>query len=338
MADHPLRSDMEVMWHGGERARSINQLLQENGYPPLPASTINGYGARHWRTQPPGYRTPAPAAKTAPTHLVIPDTQVKPGVPTDHLRWIGQYILDRKPDVIVHLGDHWDMPSLSSYDRGKKAMEGRRYVEDVRAGNEAFALLDIPTATHNARLKPGEAPYSPRKVLLRGNHEDRITRAAQDNAQLEGAVTLDDLNSPGWEVYDFLVPVEIDGVTYAHYFYNHNTGRALGGMVATRLKTLGFSFTQGHQQGLDIAMRPVGRRMQYGLVAGSCYLAEEDYRGPQAQAHWRGVVMKHEVSEGSYDPMLVSLSYLCLRYEGVPLNVFLRESYGNQFGFLDQWC
>ena len=30
------------------------------------------------------------------THLVIPDTQAKPGVPTDHLGWIGEYILDRR--------------------------------------------------------------------------------------------------------------------------------------------------------------------------------------------------------------------------------------------------
>ena len=47
-------------------------------------------------------------------HVVIGDTQVKPDVPIGHLRWIGQYIVDQfhKQDVsIIHLGDHWDMPS-----------------------------------------------------------------------------------------------------------------------------------------------------------------------------------------------------------------------------------
>ena len=53
------------------------------------------------------------------THMFVPDTQVKPGVPTDHLRWAGRYILERKPDVVIHAGDHWDMESLSSWDRGK---------------------------------------------------------------------------------------------------------------------------------------------------------------------------------------------------------------------------
>ena len=86
-----------------------------------------------------------PKTKYKPvTHLVIPDTQVKPGVPTDNIRWIGQYIADTRPDVIVNLGDFWDMPSLSSYDKGKKTFEGRRYKADIKAGNDAFHLLDDP--------------------------------------------------------------------------------------------------------------------------------------------------------------------------------------------------
>ena len=39
-------------------------------------------------------------------YVVIPDTQVKPGVPTDHLEWAGRYVAEKRPDVVVHLGDH----------------------------------------------------------------------------------------------------------------------------------------------------------------------------------------------------------------------------------------
>ena len=49
-------------------------------------------------------------------HIIIHDTQCKPGVSLDHLSWVGEHIAHRKPDVIVHIGDHWDMPSLSTYD------------------------------------------------------------------------------------------------------------------------------------------------------------------------------------------------------------------------------
>lgn len=60
-------------------------------------------------------------------HFVIPDTQVKKGVPIDHMAWIGAAIRDYKPDVVVHLGDHWDFPSLSRYDaKGSLASEGAR--------------------------------------------------------------------------------------------------------------------------------------------------------------------------------------------------------------------
>ena len=70
--------------------------------------------------------------------LLIPDTQVKPGVPLDHLHALSKFIVHRRPDVIVHIGDHWDMASLSSYDFGKKAMEGRRVHEDIEAGKGAL--------------------------------------------------------------------------------------------------------------------------------------------------------------------------------------------------------
>lgn len=55
--------------------------------------------------------------------LVIPDTQCKPGINMSHLTHIGKYIVDKKPDVVIHLGDHWDMHSLSSYDKGKRCVD-----------------------------------------------------------------------------------------------------------------------------------------------------------------------------------------------------------------------
>lgn len=267
-------------------------------------------------------------SKTRSVHIVIPDTQVKPGVPVDNLRWIGQFIVDKyaqQPNItVVHLGDHWDMPSLSSYDVGKKSMEGRRVVEDIEAGNRGMDVLNEPLDTYNALRKARkEKQWSPRRVLLRGNHEDRISRAVEHDPQMEGFLSLDLLKSPGWEVYGFLEPVEIDGVTYSHYFYNPNTGRPYGGTTALMLKTVGHSFTQGHRQTLDYTIRFVKGRSQHGLIAGASYLHTEKYLGPQGNEHWRGIVVCHDVRNGSYDPMFISLDYLCRRYEGVELDEFL---------------
>ena len=254
-------------------------------------------------------------------HLVIPDTQVKPGVDITHLRWISQYIVEKKPDVIVHLGDHWDMESLSSYDHGKKQMEGRRYRADVYAGNYALTVLTGAIDDYNEqRRRWKEKLYLPEKYLLRGNHEERITRAIDADAKLDGAIGLHDLESPGWEVSDYLEELKIDGISYSHFFYNHMSGRALGGHAITRLKNIGYSFTMGHQQVFDYACRPVGNKMQHALVCGACYLHDESYKGPQANRHFRGLIVKHQVCEGDYDIMKVSLDFLCREYEGVSLD------------------
>lgn len=248
-------------------------------------------------------------------HIVIPDTQQKAGVPNQHMAWIGQYIADEYNGAdltVIHLGDHWDMPSLSSYDKGKKAMEGRRYVKDIDAGNRAFQILD--DSLHGV-----EADYH----FLLGNHEHRITRASESDAQLDGIVTLDDLAvySFGWQVHDFLEPLTIDGITYSHYFVNPMTGRPLAGAnLETRLKSVGHSFTMGHQQGLKWGRIETIRGGRVGLVAGSCYIHDEDYLTPQVLNYWRGILVCHNVRNGDYDLMQVSLDYLARRYEGKPLS------------------
>lgn len=243
-------------------------------------------------------------------HCVIPDCQVKPGVPLDHLRWAGEYIADKRPDTIVCLGDFADMPSLSSYDRGKASAECKRYKFDVEAAHKGMELLMSPIVKCE--------DYHPRLVLTIGNHEDRITRFGDDNPALDGHVSIDDLGYQawGWEVVPYRQVIKIDGINYAHFFYNPNTGRPLAGAnLETRLKTIGMSFTMGHQQGLSIAIRDLadGTR-QRGLVAGSFYQHSEDYKGPQGNGHWHGILMKAEVENGNYDLCEVSLGYLKRKY------------------------
>ena len=266
-------------------------------------------------------------------HVVIPDTQAKPGAPTDHLKWIGQYIVDQfhdQPIKIIHLGDHADMPSLSSYDKGKKSMEGRRYIEDIKAANDAWKILNGPLNEFNLnRRKTRHAKWLPERHILLGNHEDRINRAVESDAQLEGVISTDDLiyAETGWKVHPFLSPVFLDGVGYSHYWYNPMNGRPLGGTAEGRLKTLGHSFTMGHQQTYLTAIRYVNDQQQRGLIAGACYLHDEDYKGPQGNHHWRGILIKHQVNNGAYDLMEVSLDYLCRRYEGVSLDRFIAKKY-----------
>src|SRR5687768_4357009 len=47
---------------------------------------------------------------------VIPDAQIRRGVPIDHIKHAGMYLARKQPDVIVCLSDWWDMPSLGTHD------------------------------------------------------------------------------------------------------------------------------------------------------------------------------------------------------------------------------
>lgn len=258
-----------------------------------------------------------------PTHICIPDMQIKPGVDTRHLDWIGSFIADEFADhenvVLIVGGDWWDMPSLSQYDRGKKEMEGRRFIGDVAAGNEAFARFSA---------------YLPRKKsweyhFLFGNHEDRITRAASENAQLDGLLSLDLLDTKHFERHAFKEILVRHGVHYSHFFYAENTGRPYSGSnLETRIKQVMVSFTMFHQQGLKWGRVNTIAGPRIGLVAGSAYLHDEDYRGPQAQDHWRGIVVCRQVEDGDYDVQPISLDYLCRIYEGIRLTEYLERTNG----------
>lgn len=248
------------------------------------------------------------------THMIIPDTQCKSDVNLDHLYWAGLYAAEKQPDVIVHLGDHWDMPSLSSYEsRGSKFFEGKRYVLDVEAGNVGLDLFESGLVDEASP----SSQYNPRKVLLRGNHEYRIERAVNEDPKLEGLIGYHDFNDTenGWEVVPFLQPIKIDGLTYSHYFQSPGNGRPYSGSMDTILKNVGFSFVQGHKQGLSIGRRELCNGVTHtGIIAGSFYSHNEDYRGPQALSEWRGILVLHEVKDGNYDLMSVSLDFLRRKY------------------------
>lgn len=234
----------------------------------------------------------------------VPDVQAKPGSDFTFLTRVGRYLAEKQPDVIVCAGDFADMPSLSSYDKGKREFEGRRYIKDIDAARLAMEHLMEPI-----RQAPG---YSPRLILTLGNHEDRIDRAANDQAELDGLVSIDDLEyeAHGWEVYPFLKVVTVGGIAFSHYLTSGVMGRPITTANALLTKRH-MSCVVGHQQGFQIAtaVRADGA-MLTGIIAGSCYEHNEKYMGPQGNVHYRGIVMLHDVRDGQFDVMPVSLRYL----------------------------
>lgn len=265
-------------------------------------------------------------------HYVIPDVQVRPGDATDHLDWIAADIIRRKPDVIVCIGDFWDLPSMSSYSApGGLEKENSRLLADIEAGREAMARLTAPIWKEIKRLKDNKKKqWNPRWIFTEGNHEHRAARLAINDARFEGVVGthLLDVETFGWERYKFEKPVELDGVWYCHYWKTAHSPRPIGGTIDNRLNKLGFSFVQGHEQGKRYGDRPLANgKTIHGLVVGSCYLGTELYRGPQGANEWRGVAVLHDVRDGDFEPMFLTLRWLCREYTGEELPAYMRKRY-----------
>ena len=254
--------------------------------------------------------------------LVIPDVQAKPGHDFSFLLRAGQYMVDKKPDVVVCIGDFGDMPSLSSYDKGKKAFEGRRYKRDVESSIEAMSAFLTPLTDFTERSRRNkEKLYKPRMVLTLGNHEHRIDRATNDDPMLAGMLSIDDLKYKefGWEVHPFLEVVVIEGIAFSHYFVTGVAGRPAS-TAAAQLRKTNMSCVAGHQQGKQIAYatRADGSTIT-SIIAGSFYEHDEDYLGSQGNKHWRGCLMLNEVKDGAFDEMWISMSYLNQKYAHLSL-------------------
>ena len=275
-------------------------------------------------------------------HYWVPDLQLAPGDPTDHLDWIAKDIVRRKPDVLVLGGDVWQFDSLSSHSApGSLEKEGARISDDIEAGNAGMARLMGPINAEIARLRHGRRrQWKPRKVYVKGNHEHRLTRTLRDDPRWIGVISEQslDIEKHGFERHDFLVPVEIDGIWYSHYWQSEKSDRPIGGSMDNRLNKICRSYFAGHEQGLLMHRRPlpVGKTI-HGIVAGSCYLKAESYRGAQRNNEWRGVVVAQDVRDGDFEPMPLTLRYLCRTYGGEELVPYMNKRYpGRDWSYLDR--
>lgn len=209
--------------------------------------------------------------------VVIADTQVDLVSPTSHLYSLSKYIWEHKPSHIVHIGDHWDFPSLSSY-ASRLHAEGKRLTDDLAGGFDAFKLIMAHVTKMNKR--EGE-DYRPKKHFLMGNHEMRLERFINDHPVLQGCFDLEDfVRSEGWNFHKMNEPVWIHDICFSHYMENPMSGRPVGGSMENKLNKFPHSFVHGHQQQYQYARRQnLKGKPHFGVCAGSFYMHDEDYRG-----------------------------------------------------------
>ncbi|WP_154073674.1 metallophosphoesterase [Bradyrhizobium erythrophlei] len=251
------------------------------------------------------------------THLIIPDSHAHPDHNNDRADWLGQLIADVKPDALIHIGDSADMASLSLYDKGKHSFHGRNYKADISAHCDFQDRTFAPIKKAKRKL--------PTSYFFVGNHEHRITRAIDVAPELDGAISMKDLQLKEYydEVIDYTGSTpgvrQIDGISYAHYFVGGIAGRPLGGIhagyaIATKKHS---SATCGHSHLVDWSVHTnITGQQVAGMVVGCYQDYTNDWAGNElGKLWWRGVVVKRNVDgNGGYDPQFITLDALRKEY------------------------
>jgi hypothetical protein len=211
------------------------------------------------------------------------------------------------------------MPSLSSYDVGKKSFEGRTYKDDIKACKDAMDNLMAPIYKEQVRLEDGKRKkWNPKLILTLGNHENRINVAIENDRKLDGLLHIDDLDylSYGWDVIPFLEPITIGGISFCHYFVSGVMGRPVSSARALVMKKH-MSCVMGHVQAseIDMSQRRADGTPLLGLFAGIYTPYDEGYLNPQSNKQHRQIWMLQEVEDGFAYPQPVSIEFLKAKYE-----------------------
>lgn len=253
-------------------------------------------------------------------HIVLPDPHAHPLYHNDRADWMGKLIAEIKPDLVVNMGDAADLPSLSTFDKGKSSFHGQRYGADIESHLDFQERLWKPMKKSKRKM-----PY---RIILEGNHEHRIKRALEYDPHLASGgngfgISFKDLDFDKYyqEVYEYKGSTPsiatFDGVSYAHYFISGVMGRPIGGEhhAYSLLSKNYTSCTAAHSHTLDFATRTdtTGKKLM-GLVCG----VYQDYDSPWA-GHvndlWsRGCVIKRNVEDGVYDFQWISIESLKKEY------------------------
>lgn len=260
------------------------------------------------------------------TILPIPDCHVEPNQSQERFNKLGNLILDKKPDIILFMGDFVSLSSLSRWDSDKKlTMEGKRYINDITAANEALDLILKPYYHYlfkcNSYWKVGKAKqYSPKIYYLGGNHEYWLQRYVELNPQMEGHIDVPKdlkLQNRNIEFVPYKKYVEIDNILFTHVPINA-AQQPVGGKYALHraleLTAKSIVFAHTHKWEQTAIHRHAGGNLIQALTCG-CYFEETPvYAEDCIHSYWKGVSILTTNGKGNFDAEQISLDRIYSTY------------------------
>ena len=244
--------------------------------------------------------------------LVYSCAHAEPNTPNDRFDWLGSYIHDVKPDMVIDLGDGADMCSLNSYDtRRPQALVTQNYEKDIQCYVDSQERLRHKTKKLKKKL--------PTWVGFEGNHEHRIKKAIDLDPRLSGETygisqshlqTKEFFNEYHW--YENSAPsiARYNGIDFSHFFSSGNYGTAMSGVhhAYSLITHRHNSAVCGHSHKRDVYFKDAPGSI--GMVVGCLKGHEESWAGQANKDWWHGVVLMKDVDNGRYEPDFVSLKEL----------------------------
>jgi hypothetical protein len=257
------------------------------------------------------------------TVLVIPDRHNDPRHPhrLDCSTWIARLGSERRPTVVVDLGDAVTMDSCSRHDRND-TLKGR-LKPSIKAD------LDNHLASLQAFERGRERDWKPRRIKTRGNHEQRLWSFENEHPENEGSHTnayAEQLLQFGWQERGFGEFAYVSSVAFTHAPIN-GMGRPMGGKTATHRAggMLTSSLVHGHTHQLHVfSDAKMGAQERITVVQAGCALPwgeYEHYASTGPGGWWWGVLMMSVWDGQIVDLEAISMLTLRARYSGAGSDV-----------------
>lgn len=262
------------------------------------------------------------------TTLVIGDAHADPNFSNERFDALGRFIVDRRPDNIVQIGDWGNLDSISFHNHGRPLLqEGQRLALDLDAMRDAYERVMTPLWTEWERARKSKRKrYDPKRYWVEGNHEDRVRRFLEGNPVLEGFVPESDLvgaEPDGWEVVPYREYVFINGTGFTHVPINDAHQPVSGKYMAMRAAERHAGtivFGHNHRREL-LSVNRVTEGTTHGtrvdaLSAGCFFDYDPEYvRGGLGNlAWWRGLVLLTHVGYSRVDIETISIDRVKEQY------------------------
>lgn len=253
--------------------------------------------------------------------LVVGDCHVSDDDDLNRFKFLGQFIVDKRPEYVIFMGDFLTFQCLSGWDKDKRLkMEGKRYKKEIDAGNKALDIIFYPLGEMQDRQRRNkEKIYRPEVIYLNGNHEDRLDRYLQYDPTFEGLVSVEKdlkLKERGIQFVPYREYYTLNGIAFTHVPFN-KAKEICGVNITRKASQVMFGsvvFAHVHSMEYEGFKRHGQEDLQQILTAGCFFEKNEDYIHGRITEYWRGLILLDSWKKGRFDIETFSLDRLRMMY------------------------